>query len=253
MIMSKILLLILFFAPLIAFGQGVSYQPLVGIPGVDNPAENFGNYLNQLYFLSISVAALIAVVKIIIAGVKWMMTDLISGKSEAATEIRTSLLGLLLIVSAVLILETINPQLTNFNVLRYATPIRQAPQPTGTPLERALTPEQMTRTQVTPTGTVTSLGSLEDNIRRLAAEDRNFTQQNVDDLLENLREDAAAGLTGQALLDSALRGAAAESLRARLRADQEALSRACPGRPVTQRYAGQGAATTIDVICPPAQ
>lgn len=123
--MQIVFFLILLLAPATVLGG--DYQPLVGIPGVDNPAENFGNYLNQVYFLSISVAALIAVVKIIIAGVKWMMTDLINGKSEAATEIRTSLLGLLLIISAVLILETINPQLTNFNILRYAAPARQPP------------------------------------------------------------------------------------------------------------------------------
>lgn len=164
--MSKILLFILFFAPLIALGQGTVYQPLVGIPGVDNPAENFGNYLNQLYFLSISVAALIAVVKIIIAGVKWMMTDLISGKSEAATEIRTSLLGLLLIVSAVLILETINPQLTNFNVLRYATPVRQIPPPqqqqtiapgAGAALVPSVTPGQPSELVIFPQQGATAL------------------------------------------------------------------------------------------------
>lgn len=122
--MPALLLLLLLSLPFIA-GAQITYEPLVGIPGVDNAATNFGKYLEQLYFLSISIAALIAVVKIIIAGVNWMLTDLISGKSDAKKDIQNSLLGLLLIVSAVIILETINPQLTNLNVLRYAAPAPQ--------------------------------------------------------------------------------------------------------------------------------
>ncbi len=102
---------------------GIPYQPLVGIPGVDNAASNFNQYINQLYFVSISIAALLAVIKIIIGGVKWMLTDVVTQKSDAKNDIRSALLGLLLIIAAVLILGTINPQLTNLSVLQDAPPI----------------------------------------------------------------------------------------------------------------------------------
>jgi hypothetical protein len=110
---------------------GVTYQPLVGIPGVDNAASNFDQYINQLYFISISIAALLAVIKIIIGGVKWMLTDVVTQKSDAKNDIRSALLGLLLIIAAVLILGTINPQLTNLDVLQRAQPVPLGQPSTG--------------------------------------------------------------------------------------------------------------------------
>jgi hypothetical protein len=106
--------------------QNLPYEPLVGIPGVDNAASNFNQYINQLYFLSISIAALLAVIKIITGGVKWMLTGLVTSKEDAKNDIRSALLGLLLIISAVLILGTINPQLTNLEMLRSAGPVSLA-------------------------------------------------------------------------------------------------------------------------------
>ncbi len=118
------ILLCLCTLPPIVVDAGITYQPLVGIPGVDNAASNFNQYINQLYFVSISIAALLAVIKIIIGGVKWMLTDVVTQKSDAKNDIRSALLGLLLIIAAVLILGTINPQLTNLNVLQSAPGIQ---------------------------------------------------------------------------------------------------------------------------------
>ena len=87
-----------------------AFVPLVGIPGI-NAEASFNDYINALYALSISIAALIAVIKIIIAGVKWMLSDVVSSKQEAKSDIQGALLGLLIIIAAVLILEVINPQL----------------------------------------------------------------------------------------------------------------------------------------------
>ncbi|MEN9922028.1 MAG: hypothetical protein RL097_304 [Candidatus Parcubacteria bacterium] len=101
--------------PFIAFGQGV-YSPLVGVPGIDADA-NFNDYINGLYVFSISIAALLAVIKIIIAGVKWMMTDVVTSKGEAKKDIQGALLGLLIIVGAVLFLTVINPDLVKVNLV----------------------------------------------------------------------------------------------------------------------------------------
>ena len=122
---------LLLLTPLITVA-GITYQPLVGIPGVDNAASNFNQYINQLYFVSISIAALLAVIKIIIGGVKWMLTDVVTQKSDAKNDIRSALLGLLLIIAAFLILNTINPQLTNLNVLQSAPGV-QLQQQSGRP------------------------------------------------------------------------------------------------------------------------
>jgi hypothetical protein len=92
------------------------FKPLVSIPGVDGNA-NFNTYINALYALSISVAALLAVIKIIIAGVKWMLSDLVTSKSEAKSDMQGALLGLLIVISAVVVLNTINPQLTQTSLI----------------------------------------------------------------------------------------------------------------------------------------
>jgi len=108
-----------------------AFVPLVGIPGV-NPDSDLGTYINALYVLSISLAALLAVIKIIVAGVKWMLTDLISGKEEAKKDIQGALTGLLIVISAVLILTVINPDLakTDLILTEVVAPPPSPPTPT---------------------------------------------------------------------------------------------------------------------------
>lgn len=106
--------LIIITSPLLVFAQG--YTPLVGIPGVSNPNTDFNTYINTIYALSISIAALLAVIKIVIAGVKWMMTDIVTSKGEAKKDIQGAVLGLLLILGAVLIIEVINPDINDVNL-----------------------------------------------------------------------------------------------------------------------------------------
>jgi hypothetical protein len=107
---TKIIVLILVSLPATALAQEPAvYKPLVNILGGETPS--FDAYINLLYTTSITLAALLAVVKIIIAGAKYMLSDVISNKGEALGEIKGALLGLLLIVGAYLILNVINPQL----------------------------------------------------------------------------------------------------------------------------------------------
>lgn len=111
----------------------VTYQPLVGIPGLSNASTDFGAYINQLYLLSISLAALLAVIKIIIAGVKWMLSDVVTSKADAKKEIWGSITGLVIILAAFVVLNTINPNLTNLNVLSGAAPLTPLSPPTSPP------------------------------------------------------------------------------------------------------------------------
>ncbi len=114
----KIFLLLIGFIclPLTAWAGGsTGFVPLVGIPGLEGDLS-FQSYVNALYGLAISLAALIAVIKIVIAGAKYMTSDLVPTHSEAKSDIYNALIGLLIIVGAVIILDTINSNLTNFEL-----------------------------------------------------------------------------------------------------------------------------------------
>lgn len=115
---SSLLIFSLFLLPAVAFAGGDPdglFRPIVGIPGLQD-ARTFDQYIDALYALAISLAALIAVVKIVIAGAKYMMDDIVTRKSEAKEDIKNALIGLLIIIGAVIILNTINSDLTNLHI-----------------------------------------------------------------------------------------------------------------------------------------
>lgn len=109
-ILTSIFALLLLLLPEVIFAQ--VNQSLINFNlNAQTGTDGFSNYVNLIYALSISAAALLAVIKIIIAGVKYMLTDVVTSKGDAIKEIKGALFGLLLIISAVLILTVINPQL----------------------------------------------------------------------------------------------------------------------------------------------
>lgn len=105
-------LTLLWCAPLAVGATG--YQPLVGVPGISGTGS-IEAYINTLYALSISVAALIAVIKIIVAGVKYMLSDVVTSKGAAIKDIQGALLGLIVVVMAWLILFVINPNIVSID------------------------------------------------------------------------------------------------------------------------------------------
>jgi hypothetical protein len=133
----KYLLLFILFSPIVGFAAEPIW--LIEVPLVSSD-DGFSGYVNFLYLTTISVAALLAVIKIIIAGLKYMLSDIVTNKSDAISDIRGSIFGLLIILGAFLILNTINPNLTNSSVgfTNLATPDIKAdpppvrPAPTGT-------------------------------------------------------------------------------------------------------------------------
>ena len=102
--------LILAAAPAVAWGQ----ETLVTLPGFDG-GEGISGFINALYAISITIAGLLAVVKIVIAGVKWMLSDVTTGKEQAKKDIYGALIGLFIVLGAVLILTIINPNITEFD------------------------------------------------------------------------------------------------------------------------------------------
>ncbi len=100
------------------FAWAADYVPLIGIPGLEDPANmTLATYINALYTLAITIAAFLAVVKLIFAGVKYIVSDVPPSKVAAKNDIKNSILGLLIVIGAVLILTTINPDLVDLNAL----------------------------------------------------------------------------------------------------------------------------------------
>ena len=100
--------------------QQTEYELLAPLPGyVQNTTGNkttASKYIEGIFTLIIAIAGLLAVIMIIFGGIKYMSTDAFTGKSEAKATIEHAIWGLLLAVSAWLILNTINPNLVNFNI-----------------------------------------------------------------------------------------------------------------------------------------
>jgi hypothetical protein len=96
-----------------------TYVPLVGIPGItDTEGLTLAEYINAIYLFTISVGALIGVVKISMAGVKYSMSDVITDKASAKKDIVGVLLGLAILLIPFIVLNTIYPGLTNLDVLK---------------------------------------------------------------------------------------------------------------------------------------
>lgn len=150
---------ILLAVPVVTLAQGKIYSPLVNI-SKGNDVQSFEQYITFLYGMAISIAALLAVIKIVVAGAKYMLTDVFNTKSEAKSDIQGALLGLLLIMSAVIILELINPTLVKNEGIKFpelqskASSIKPAVAPSPTPTPQT-TPPTPNTTATPPAGGAT--------------------------------------------------------------------------------------------------
>ena len=95
------------------------FVPLAGIPGVTGDHPSFTDYLNALFRITIGLGALFAVVKIAFAGVWYMMSEGgFTSKEAAKKDIWGALAGLLILLSTVIILDLINPDILNLNIFK---------------------------------------------------------------------------------------------------------------------------------------
>ncbi len=75
----------------------------------DNNA--FGSYLNTMIKIIIGLCAVLAMVMIVMGGIQYMTSELISGKEAGRERLNNAILGLLLALGAYALLFTINPNL----------------------------------------------------------------------------------------------------------------------------------------------
>lgn len=90
------------------------------IPHIDGKFNDMPTLLNTLLFASVAIAALLAVIMVAIGGFKWMTTDSIFAIGDAKGQITDAITGLLVVLMAVLVLKTINPDLLNLDIFRAA-------------------------------------------------------------------------------------------------------------------------------------
>jgi len=96
--------------------------PLANLPGLDQKTVNSNSftlsiYLNTIYLVIISLAGLFAVIKIALGGFQYMLTDIVTSKDNAKKDILGAVLGLIIILSTFIVLNTIYGGLTSFNFL----------------------------------------------------------------------------------------------------------------------------------------
>lgn len=109
------ILLIPHFLPLVAMAQ--TYSTLIEADDLFNQGSGLVGLLNGIYLVVVGLAAILAVLKIIIAGVKYMLSEVVTDKGSAKKDIQNALLGLLILLSTYLILDFINPNLVGLNFI----------------------------------------------------------------------------------------------------------------------------------------
>lgn len=97
--------------------EGKQYTLLAPLPFADEEGKvTIDAYIPGVFNLAIGVAGVLAVLMIIIGGVEYITTDAIQGKTDGKARIQNALLGLLLALVSYILLHTINPNLTMFDL-----------------------------------------------------------------------------------------------------------------------------------------
>ena len=117
-----------------AFGATPEFVPLTGLPGLRDLDKNtsIATYINAVYLTIIAIGALIGVVRLAIAGVKYSLDDIVTHKQDAKDDIKGVLLGLAILLIPFIVLNTIYPGLTNLDVLSSAPKVNLETQRTRT-------------------------------------------------------------------------------------------------------------------------
>ena len=82
-------------------------------------STQFGSYLNGMFQIGVALAGVIGVLLIVVGGFQYMTTDAIGKKEDGRKQILNAVYGVILALTAWLILNTINPGLLNFSIGAY--------------------------------------------------------------------------------------------------------------------------------------
>lgn len=114
--------LLLLGLPLLALAQGSDFVPLTNIPAITEVGnaitteDGLAQFLNNIYRLAIGIAAVVAVLQIMRAGIMYMGGDSVTEKKEAKNLIALSIGGLILVLSPVVVFSIINPEILSLRI-----------------------------------------------------------------------------------------------------------------------------------------
>ena len=97
------------------------FYKLTNLPGLEDlsnsSSSNFPTFVNTLYKVCIGVAATLAVIMIMYAGIKFMTnTGSVSSNEEAKSYLQNAILGLVLVLSPAIVFGIINPQILDLKL-----------------------------------------------------------------------------------------------------------------------------------------
>lgn len=101
-----------------AENTNTAFVSLTNIPALEGAgnAATLPAFVNSLYKLAIGLAAVLAVLQIIRAGIMYMGGDSVTEKKEAKNLIALSIGGLVLILSPVIVFSIINPKILDLQI-----------------------------------------------------------------------------------------------------------------------------------------
>lgn len=106
-------------------GGKLTYTPLEPLPN-DKCGGNTTNcttynslsaYLNLMFNILLSIGAMFAVITLVLGGITIMISEVVDKRTAARRRIQAAFIGLGLLLTCWLILNTINPDLTKFSLL----------------------------------------------------------------------------------------------------------------------------------------
>jgi len=119
--MRFFIFILLLLLPVGVFAAEGDFVSLVSIPNVNYNSDSLVEYINSIFTLVISLAAMLAVLRVITGGFQYMTSEALGAKSEARETIQGAVFGLILLVGSWLILYTVNPQILDLSGLKFQT------------------------------------------------------------------------------------------------------------------------------------
>ncbi len=90
--------------------------PLPGLSTIDTTDTKVADYLKIIFRIGIALAGVLAVLMLVIGGIEYMSSDVITSKESAKGRMTNAILGLILVLGAYAILNTLNPKLLEINL-----------------------------------------------------------------------------------------------------------------------------------------
>ncbi len=116
-------------------GQGVivsnslTYTPLEPFPGQTSGGSNFCQIIDLIFKFFIYLGAMLAVLFLVLAGVTYMVSEVVDKRSAARDRIKAAVWGLIILLASWIILNTLNPQLVGACSVISATTAGVSPPP----------------------------------------------------------------------------------------------------------------------------